>query len=196
MTDQGPPPSFRAPRDAFRAAIQELAGAVCVLSGAIDGRIFAFPAVSVAEVPSSGSVGRLVVCADPSSPCWRSFTRAGVFAVNILSSDQREAADRLCDRRVAIQSERPAGLHWIVSGDGAPLLTDALVSFDCKSEEMIERKSCAIVFARVVALRRKTGSAALVRWRGALEQIGWSSEEIANAIGLSAPRPLSVPAPA
>jgi hypothetical protein len=63
-----------------------------------------------------------------------------------------------------------------------------LASFDCRSEEMIERDSCAILFARVVALRRRSHSAALIRWRGALEQVGWSPDEIANAIGVSARR--------
>jgi flavin reductase (DIM6/NTAB) family NADH-FMN oxidoreductase RutF len=181
-------PRFQAPDDAFRAAFRELAGAVCVLSCAAEGQVFALPAVSVAEAPSSEGAARLVVCANSISPCWPAFAGARLFGVNILASDQREAAYCLCDHRSAGQFEQPGGVNWIVSGGGAPLLADALVSFDCQSEEMIERESCAIVFARAIALRRNSDSGALIHWRGALEQVGWSAHEIANAIGVSATR--------
>jgi flavin reductase (DIM6/NTAB) family NADH-FMN oxidoreductase RutF len=185
-------PLFQAPDDTFRAALQELAGAVCVLSCAAEGRVVALPAISVAEISCSGDAARLVVCASSTLPGWPAFAGATMFGVNILASDQREAAYWLCDRRSASQFEPRADVNWVVSGGGAPLLADALASFDCEAEEMIERGPCAVVFARVIAVRRKSDSGALIRWRGTLEQVGWSPDEIANANGVSAARHLSV----
>ena len=43
----------------------------------------------------------------------------------------------------------------------------------------------AIVIGRVRRVLVGDGSGALIRWRGAYDQVGWSKDEIARAVGLS-----------
>jgi flavin reductase (DIM6/NTAB) family NADH-FMN oxidoreductase RutF len=68
---------------------------------------------------------------------------------------------------------------------GAHCLADSIAVFDCIVEERIERHTHAIVIGRVRSVLAGGGSGALVHWRGSYDQVGWSDEEVACAIGLS-----------
>ena len=175
-------------KDGFRAAMRELAGAVSVIScGQGEGRA-GFTATSVSSL--SLDPPSLIVCVNRSSSSWPTLAAAKSFGVNILSSAHRELAHRFAGGDGAEGAQRFAGADWMTLRTGAPLLADALASFDCAVEEIIERHSHAIVIGRVEALRRQGGGGALVYWRGAYDQLGWSPEEISNAIGFaSGPAP-------
>jgi len=56
--------------------------------------------------------------------------------------------------------------------------------FECETEEIIERHANAMVIGRVRRAAIGNGSGALVRWRGVYDQLGWSQDEIARAVGL------------
>jgi flavin reductase (DIM6/NTAB) family NADH-FMN oxidoreductase RutF len=113
---------------------------------------------------------------------------AASFGVNVLSASHRELAHRFAGRTGAEGAERYEDGHWLALHTGAPLLSDALASFDCSVEEIIERHSHAILIGRVEAVRRRGGGGALVYWRGDYDQLGWSREEISNAVGLTSRR--------
>jgi len=110
------------------------------------------------------------------------------FGVNVLSASHRELAHRFAGATGAEGPARYEGGAWIAARSGTPLLDDALASFDCTLEEIIERHSHAILIGRVEAVRRRGGGGALVYWRGDYDQLGWSQDEISNAVGLVARR--------
>ena len=127
----------------------------------------------------------LIVCVNRASSSWPILRERRSFGVNVLSASHRELAHRFAGRTGAEGAARYEGGHWIALRTGAPLLSDALAAFDCAVEEIIERHSHAIIIGRVEAVRRSGGGGALVYWRGDYDQLGWSPEEISNAIGLA-----------
>jgi flavin reductase (DIM6/NTAB) family NADH-FMN oxidoreductase RutF len=169
--------------DEFRAAMRELAGAVSVISCGQGEFRTGFTATSVSSL--SLEPPTLLISVNRSSSSWPALRKAAYFGVNILSTSHRDLAHRFAGRTGAEGSQRYEGGHWIASRSGAPLLADALAAFECSVEEIIERHSHAIVIGRVESVRRRGGSGALVYWRGDYDQLGWSQEEISNAVGLA-----------
>jgi flavin reductase (DIM6/NTAB) family NADH-FMN oxidoreductase RutF len=173
-------------REEFRGAMRELAGGVSVISCAHGERRAGFAATSVSSF--SLEPPTLLVCVNRSSSSWPLLREATRFGVNVLSASHRELAHRFAGATGAEGSARYEGGAWIAARSGTPLLDDALASFDCTLEEIIERHSHAILIGRVEAVRRRGGGGALVYWRGDYDQLGWSQDEISNAVGLVARR--------
>jgi flavin reductase (DIM6/NTAB) family NADH-FMN oxidoreductase RutF len=169
--------------DEFRAAMRELAGAVSVISCGQGERRTGFTATSVASLCLEPPT--LIVCANRSSSSWPALRNARSFGVNVLSASHRDLAHRFAGRTGAEGSARYEGGDWITLRSGTPLLSDALAAFDCSLEDVVERHSHAIVIGRVEAVRRRGGGGALVYWRGGYDQLGWSADEISNAVGLA-----------
>jgi flavin reductase (DIM6/NTAB) family NADH-FMN oxidoreductase RutF len=170
-------------RDEFRIAMRELAGAVSVVSCGQGERRTGFTATSVSSF--SMDPPTLFVCVNRASSSWPVLRDADSFGVNILSASHREIAHRFAGGGGAEGARRYEGAHWITAATGAPLLSDALAAFDCSVDEIIERHSHAIIIGRIEAVRRRGGGGALVYWRGDYDQLGWSQDEISNAIGFA-----------
>jgi flavin reductase (DIM6/NTAB) family NADH-FMN oxidoreductase RutF len=76
----------------FRDAMRQLARSVCLITlGSGDERT-GLIATSISSL--SAEPPTLLVCVDRASPSYPDLTRLGVFAVNVLSADQREFAER------------------------------------------------------------------------------------------------------
>ncbi len=170
------------PREEFRAAMRELAGAVSVISCGEGEHRAGFTATSVSSL--SMDPPTLFVCVNRASSSWPVLRDADSFGVNILSASHREIAHRFAGGGGAEGAQRYEGGQWITAATGAPLLSDALAAFDCSVDEIIERHSHAIIIGRIEAVRRRGGGGALVYWRGDYDQLGWSQDEISNAVGL------------
>ena len=165
----------------FRDAARRLPRGVAIVSlGAGDDRAGLTAAVSFlsAEPP------RLLLCVERNWPAYSLLARYGAFAVNVLSADQRELAERFSAAGLA-EAQRFAHGRWLRLPSGLPCLADGLVAFDCELAETIERGAGAIVIGRVRRVLIGGGSGALLSWRGAYDQVGWSSDEISRAIGLT-----------
>ena len=65
------------------------------------------------------------------------------------------------------------------------VVADALAALECEVEEIVERNTHAIVIGRVKHAAAASSGGALVYWRGAYEQLGWSDDELARATGRS-----------
>jgi flavin reductase (DIM6/NTAB) family NADH-FMN oxidoreductase RutF len=173
-------------RDEFRVAMRELAGAVSVVSCGQGERRTGFTATSVSSF--SLDPPTLIVCVNRGSSSWPVLRAADSFGVNVLSASHRELAHRFAGGGGAEGAQRYEGGQWITAATGAPLLADALAAFDCSIDEIIERHSHAIIIGRIEAVRRRGGGGALVYWRGDYDQLGWSQDEISNAIGCAGHR--------
>jgi flavin reductase (DIM6/NTAB) family NADH-FMN oxidoreductase RutF len=142
--------------------------------------------VTVTSIASlSADPPTLLVCVDRASSSYRAILSHGRFAVNVLAADQREIADRFAGGSELKGEDRFREGRWLALPGGAPYLTDSVGVFDCEADERIERHTHAIVIGRIRRVLIGDGSGALVRWRGAYDQVGWSRDEIARAVGLS-----------
>jgi flavin reductase (DIM6/NTAB) family NADH-FMN oxidoreductase RutF len=107
------------------------------------------------------------------------------FAVNLLSADQQEFAERFAGRSALQGPERYRGGFWRPLPSGVLCLANSVAAFDCEVEDRIERHTHAILLGRVRHVYMGSGSGALVYWRGGYDQVGWSGDQIARATGLS-----------
>lgn len=170
-------------REDFRIAMRELAGGVSVVTLGQDERRTGFTATSVSSL--SLEPPTVIVCVNRRSSSWPLLREADSFGINVLSASHRELAHRFAGGGGIEGLARYEGAQWVAAITGAPLLADALAAFDCSIEEIIERHSHAIVIGRVEAVRRRSGGGALLCWRGDYDQLGWSQDEISNAVGLA-----------
>ena len=166
----------------FRSAMRQLASGVCVITLGVGEERTGLTATSVA--PLSADPPTLLVCVDRASSSYPAFGRLGAFAVNVLSADQREFAERFAARPGLKEPERYPDEVWRALPNGGSCLADAVAVLDCEVDERIERHSHAIVIGRVRRVLDGGASGALVLWRGAYDQVGWGRDEIARAIGL------------
>ena len=171
-------PQSRSLQDEFRAGMRELAAAVTIVTCGQGAARAGFSATAVSSL--SLEPPTLIVCANRASSSWPTLRAARSFGVNVLSSAHAGLAHRFAGGAEGADRYREG--QWTTLRTGAPLLADALASFDCALEEIIERHTHAVVIGRVEAVRRSGADEALVYWRGGYERLGWSAEEIARAL--------------
>ena len=167
---------------AFRDAMRQLASGVCVVTSGSGRDSVALTATSVSSL--SADPPTLLVCVNRTSPGYRFLPAYGEFAVNVLAADQQEIADRFAGGPGLIDADRFHDGLWLALPGGASCLAGSVVVFDCETDERIERHTHAIVIGRVKRVLVGDGSGAPVRWRGGYDQVGWSRDQIARAIGL------------
>ena len=92
---------------------------------------------------------------------------SGRFGISILGHAHQRLADRFSGRDGSHGADRFTDAQWLEAPGHAPVLADALASFECEVEEVIERFSHAIVIGRVNLSRVAGGDGALVYWRAA-----------------------------
>ncbi len=77
----------------------------------------------------------ILVCIDRSAGFLDGLSAGAPFIVNVLSESQQHLAQRFAARR---ESDRFAGLDWLVGWQGVPLLKDIAASFSCSLERIVE----------------------------------------------------------
>ena len=167
----------------FREAMRQLASGVCLVTSGSGDERSGLIATSVAAL--SADPPTLLVCVDRASSSYRAVQSHGEFAVSVLGADQREIADRFRGGSSFTGEERFRDWLSGVMPGGACYLAGSVAVFDCEAVERIERHAHAIVIGHVRRALIGDGSGALVQWRGAYDQVGWSRDEIARAVGLS-----------
>jgi flavin reductase (DIM6/NTAB) family NADH-FMN oxidoreductase RutF len=88
------------------------------------------------------------------------------FALNYLSSAQRELADIFGGKSDLKGADRFATTSWSSLATGAPTLADATGVIDCELVETIERYNVVIILGRVVATSGNPDATPLVHFRG------------------------------
>jgi flavin reductase (DIM6/NTAB) family NADH-FMN oxidoreductase RutF len=179
----GPAPVAEASESAFRQAMRGLASGVCVVTFGAGSNGKGFTATSVTSLSSDPP--SLIACLHRGSSSYDAVRRSPAFAVNLLSADQQEFAERFAGGSALQGPERYQGSSWRPLPSGVLCLANSVAAFDCEVEDMIERHTHAILIGRVRHVYMGTGSGALVYWRGGYDQVGWSGEQIARATGLS-----------
>jgi flavin reductase (DIM6/NTAB) family NADH-FMN oxidoreductase RutF len=157
-------PARAAPSEAFRAAMRNLAGGVCVVTVGSGEERTGLTATSVSSL--SLDPPTLVVCISRAASAFPALLAHRTFGVNVLGGHHRDVAERFAGRGGLQGAARYAGADWIALATGAPLLADALAGLDCVVEKLDEWHTHAIVIGRVVAMHAPGGEAPLVYWQG------------------------------
>ena len=132
----------------YRAAMSRLAGAVhLVTTDGFSGRA-GFTASAVCSV--SDAPPTLLVCINRTSSAYPVFSKADVLCVNTLGAAQRDIASAFGGKTA--MDQRFAAASWTRLMTGAPILQDALVSFDCRIVGRMPVRTHDVLFCEVEAV--------------------------------------------
>jgi flavin reductase (DIM6/NTAB) family NADH-FMN oxidoreductase RutF len=108
----------------------------------------------------------MMVSVDKKTSALPTILEARHFAINYLSSAQRQLADIFGGKSELKGADRFTAGSWVSLATGAPTLADAVGVIDCELVETIERYNVVIVLGRVVATSSNPNAAPLVHFRG------------------------------
>jgi len=142
-------PLTTVPPDAFRAGMRRLAASVCLITTLNeDGGRNGLTATAVCSL--SAAPPTLLCCLNRSSNSFAAIEAAGVFAVNVLSTDDRHVADHFA---TTLPGEDKFGLgNWRSGDTGAPILISAIAAFDCKLVNVVAVGTHGILLGEVQGL--------------------------------------------
>ncbi|MEM9319533.1 MAG: flavin reductase family protein [Pseudomonadota bacterium] len=87
---------------------------------------------AMTSVSADGNRPTMLVCLNASSKTLPVLLENACFAINVLSVGQQHVADVFSGRTETVEADRFTAVTTLSGSTGAPILTDALVSFDCK----------------------------------------------------------------
>ena len=142
--------------DAEMVNVTEFRNGMCLLTGAVNvittsgatGR-FGFTASAVCSVTDNPPT--LLVCMNRSSSSHCHFKDNGILSVNVLGGHHQEVS-RAFSSRISMEECFIYG-DWGTLETGAPILGDALVSFDCRVQHMHDIGTHSIFFCEVEAIK-------------------------------------------
>lgn len=154
-------------RETYRDGMASLAAAVNLIATDGPGGLAGFTATAVTSVTDDPPT--LLVCLNRASSATPAVLANKVLCVNALAPGH-ETVSSLFGGKTPM-AERFASAEWTKGKTGAPVLHDALVSFDCIISEMVEVGTHFILMCRVVDVRANDCEAALVYFRRAYQAV-------------------------
>jgi flavin reductase len=155
--------------DEFREAMSRLGAAVHVVTTAGPGGKTGATATAVCSV--SDSPPTLLVCINRRSQTNPVVAENAVFCVNTLGADGAEIADIFAGRTGVKGTDRFAIGEWTVLTTGSPVLTSAVIAFDCRIIEVRSVASHNVFFGAVEAVRLGPAGPALVYHERAYKRV-------------------------
>jgi flavin reductase (DIM6/NTAB) family NADH-FMN oxidoreductase RutF len=150
-------------------AMSRLAGAVSIVtvgSGAERNGLTVTSMTSVSLAPPT-----LLFCINHLSSSWPVLLRRRCFGVNVLAARHKRLADQFAGRMGHDGPGRYVGGEWRTLATGAPILADALASFDCEVDQTICKHSHEIIIGRIRATTAHKGDTPLLYWERSYEDI-------------------------
>jgi flavin reductase len=154
-------------RDAFRDAMAKMGAAVNIITTNGPAGRAGFAATAVCSVTDSPAT--LLVCLNRSASVFDAVIRNGVICVNVLSSGH-EVLSGLFGGKTPVD-ERFAAARWTTGKTGAPILDNALVSFDCRITDSCDIGTHRVLYCAVEGIHDSEGSEALMYYRRAYHRI-------------------------
>ncbi|ASN18128.1 pyrimidine utilization flavin reductase protein F [Pantoea ananatis] len=133
----------------YRNAMARLGSAVNIITTDGPGGRAGFTASAVCSVTDTPPT--LLVCLNRSASVHPAFIQNQVLCVNTLA-DSHESLSNLFGGKTPMEQRFDAA-EWTDLATGSPILTNALVSFDCKVTQITRVGTHDIMFCEVVALR-------------------------------------------
>ncbi len=137
-------------RQTYRDAMTRLGAAVHVITTAGPAGRHGFTASAVASV--SDEPPTLLVCQNRASDANPAFKLNGVLCVNTLAAAQEHLSPVFAGMTECDMNGRFAAGAWGTLITGAPVLQDALVSFDCRITQVLEVGTHSVLFCEVEAI--------------------------------------------
>lgn len=151
----------------FKKAMQLWASGVTVITtqsekhGVRGMTVTAFSSVSV-QPP------QILVCINQSADTGENIDATGCFAVNILSASQQDISNNFSGG--SSQEQRFANTTWETGQYGTPLLTESIMSLECKVVEKVAAGTHWIITGEVQEAISRTGDP-LLYYRGSYRQL-------------------------
>jgi flavin reductase len=153
----------------FRDAMSRLGAAVHVVTTAGPAGKLGFTATAVCSV--SDQPPTLLVCLNRRSASGPIFRENGVFCVNTLNAEAANVADLFAGRSSTPKSEGLESGVWTALTTGSPVLTTAVVAFDCRVLEIKVVASHNVIFGAVESVRLGPAGPALVYHERAYKKV-------------------------
>lgn len=152
----------------FKNAMSLLTSAVNVVTTAgVSGR-YGFTASAVCSVTDTPPT--LLVCMNKASRSHEHFIENKILTVNVLGADHQHISNVFASKMSS--EERFEYGRWTELETGAPVLEDALVSFDCEIEQIQEVGTHSIFMCRVAAIQHSEQDQSLVYFNRAYHHVG------------------------
>ncbi|HYZ33438.1 MAG TPA: flavin reductase [Crenalkalicoccus sp.] len=139
------------PRQEFRDAMARLGAAVNVITTDGPGGRGGFTASAVCSVTDDPPT--LLVCMNRNASAAPALKANGVLCVNTLAAGQKDVSMVFAGLTKCTMEERFLAGIWTRLVTGAPVLEGAMVSFDCRIAEVVEKGTHSVLFAEVEAIR-------------------------------------------
>lgn len=145
----------------YRSGMARLAAGVNIITSVGKSGRCGFTASAVCSVTDDPPT--LLVCINRGSQSYETIKASRVLCVNTVSSPHEELSMRFAGANgVKDMDARFAGAEWAMLVTGAPALSDAVVSFDCRVARMVGIGSHDALFCEVVAIREAKSCEGLV----------------------------------
>ena len=157
----------------FKNAMSLLTSAVNVVTTAgMSGR-YGFTASAVCSVTDTPPT--LLVCMNKSSRSHEHFIENKILTVNVLGAEHEQISHLFASSRCSSDERFKQG-NWTTLETGAPVLEEALVSFDCEIDQIQEVGTHSIFICRVAAIQKSEQDQSLVYFNRAYHQVGQVEE--------------------
>jgi flavin reductase len=138
------------PPDAFRQAMAQITAAVHVITTTGPSGRRGLTASAVTSLSDSPAL--MLACIHADSQTLSAIEANGLFCINALSGQDQDVGEVFAGRRGLAGEERFTVGNWASLATGAPVLTTALITFDCRLVEARTMATHRIIIGEVVAL--------------------------------------------
>lgn len=144
----------------YKNAMRHVASSVAVLTFCDDAGRDGLTTTAICSATTEPPT--LVVCIRNDKPAAARIRATGAFAVNFLTDAQAEIARRFSTSTQFEGSPFDTG-DWSSGQSGAPVLADAVSSFDCRLVQAFEHGSHTLLLGQVLGLQMAPGENLLYR---------------------------------
>lgn len=137
--------------DLFKQAMRRLAAGVTIVTTCHNGTRGGLTATAVCSLTADPP--QVVVCVNRAAAAHALIAVGQNLCVNLLARKHKALAGRFAGAKGIFGEERFAAGRWTTLKTGAPVLGDALASFDCALQETVESSTHTIFIGRVVDVR-------------------------------------------
>lgn len=155
-------------KEAFRDGMSRLAAAVNIITTDGPGGRAGFTASAVCSVTDAPPT--LLVCLNRESSVYDIFRANTAICVNTLGPSS-EQLSRVFGGKTPM-AERFNAADWKIGPSGAPILTEAAVSFDCQVARISDVGTHDVFFCEVLAVDRQFSPASLIYLDRAYHVVG------------------------
>ncbi len=157
-----------ATKESFRNGMAKLCAAVNIVTSDGPAGLAGFTATAVTSVTDQPPT--LLVCLNRNASVYDTVTQNGVIAVNTLAT-HHVALSNLFGGKTPVE-ERFAAAIWLRGDTGAPLLADALTSFDCRITQHFDVGTHTVLICTVLGIAGEAGPAGLVYFDRTYHSVG------------------------